>query len=106
MKKIIFVLILIGFVVGLSYFDYIPFGSSSCGTSTGGMMGSGRNNMMRSGLLMWILIIVLIIVIFDSGSSSNESKKRNKNLEKLDERLANGEISIDEYNEIRNRIRS
>ncbi len=104
MKKIIFVLILIGFVVGLSYFDYIPLGSSNCGTSTGGMMGSGRNNMMRSGLVMWILIIVLIIVIFDNGNSSNKSKKKHKNLEKLDERLANGDISIEEYNEIRNKI--
>ncbi len=104
MKKFIFVLILIGFIASLVYFDYIPIGSSSCGTYSGGMMGSGRGGMMRSGVIMWIIIIILIIVIFDSGNSSNKSKKKNKNIERLDERLANGEISIEEYNEIRNKL--
>ncbi len=104
MRRIIFVLILLGFVSCLIYFNYIPIGSSGCGTSTGGMMGSGRNNMMRSGVVMWIIIIILIVIIFDNGSSSKKNKKKRKNLEKLDDRLANGEISIEEYDEIRNKL--
>ncbi len=104
MKKIIFIIILIGFVICLSYFDFISIGSSGCGTSSGSMMGSSRGNMMRSGVIMWIVIIILIIILFDGGNSNRKSKNHQKNIDKLDDRLVNGEISIEEYNEIRNKL--
>lgn len=103
MKKLIVVLFLIGFVIGMRYLGYISFESSSCNTSTVGMMGSSRGNMMFGGMIMWVIIIIVVIGLFSFSDNSN-NKKKSKHIEKLDERLVNGDISIEEYNEIKNKL--
>ncbi len=52
-------------------------------------------------MIIWfILIIVIIIVIYDKQDLFSSGKSNNT----LDERLAKGEITIEEYNKIKEEI--
>ena len=64
---------------------------------TGGYMGGGFM------IIFWIILLVALFFLFRGGTKSLQWKENIKKVEKtpldiLGERLARGEINIDEYN--------
>jgi putative membrane protein len=78
-----------------------------CGRETGwhGMMGGWH--MGYGGVIMWLIVIVIvgIIVYFLlKEAESRKGKSENEALEILKKRFARGEISKEEYEEMRKKL--
>ncbi len=112
-KKLIVIgiLVLIGASIVLWFLQdeliNLCLGNSTYGR---GMMGHGNSrmmfgsrNIMFGGMYMWILIILIIIGVFYYKGSSDKISNKNA-ITTLNNRLANGEISIEEYNELKKEI--
>ncbi len=91
-------------IVGLSVPNLVfaAWGDNMYGHSNGHMMGSGY--MGWSMIIFWFLLLILLIFLIrwisrlsQSGDVTNQRVKTP--LDILKERLANGEIEIDEYKE-------
>ncbi len=55
-------------------------------------------------MFIWIIIVAVIVFLyFDKGGLKFERKTNPLNI--IDERLANGEISLEEYKELKDELR-
>lgn len=59
-------------------------------------------------MFLWIIIIGVLIYFLMNGDYDNILNKKDNTtaLEKLNKRLANGDISVEEYNEIKQTLSS
>ncbi len=56
-------------------------------------------------MIFWLIIIGVLIYYLINGNFGNYSIKKKDSTDKLKERLAKGEISIDEYKEIKTTLK-
>jgi len=56
-------------------------------------------------MILWFIIIGVLVYLFIGGNFNLNSFQRKSADNHLDERLAKGEISIEEYQEIKNTLK-
>lgn len=56
-----------------------------------------NERMLDSMIFLWIILIILVIIRFQENNKIEDSRKSLKALDILNQRLANGEITEDEY---------
>lgn len=75
------------------------------GMMSGGMMNGSMFGFGLIALILLILIILVLIWMFRSFSKRSSQTKSNTAYERLDQRLANGEMSEKEYDRLKQKIR-
>ncbi|MDP4552311.1 SHOCT domain-containing protein [Alkalihalobacillus macyae] len=73
----------------------------------GGGMGGMGNSFFGFGFLFILIIIAIIVVVFWMRKPGSSSKSSSTNsAETLKERLANGEITEEEYDRLKRKLNS